>query len=284
LLAQYVSFKVIDRFPEYPDKNRMADKTLAAAARQLQAVRLNAVTLDQLSADQRPRTIDESYALQDMLNELLVPTLGEPAGYKIGCTTTVMQHYLEIPHPCAGLMFKSTVFEAHGTYRADNLCRPGVECEIAVRLGSDMPNDRTYTARDCEVFVECVLPSIELVDDRWVEYRSVDVHSLIAENFFSAGCVVGNPVSLSFDALAETEGKLTVNGELLGAGRGADILGHPYEALSWLANHQARRGSILRAGDLVSLGSVVRTHWLNAGDHVEVEFEGLGSCALTLVD
>lgn len=262
----------------------MVDKKFAAAAEQLRAVRLNAVATDQLPQDQRPRSIDESYALQDRLNELLMPALGVPVGYKIGCTTTVMQSYLDIPHPCGGLIFQSTVFNGHGEYSAGALCRPGVECEIAVRLRSDMADKQTYTAPDCVGFVDSVMPSIELVDDRWIDYRSVDVHSLIAENFFNAGCVIGSPVSLSYDALAETEGRLKVNGVLLGEGCGADILGHPYEALSWLANHQVLRGSPLRAGDIVSLGSVVKTHWLGVGDHVEIEFDGLGSCALTLVE
>jgi 2-oxo-3-hexenedioate decarboxylase/2-keto-4-pentenoate hydratase len=53
-------------------------------------------------------------------------------------------------------------------------------------------------------------------------------------------------------------------------------MGHPLEALAWLANLRARLGLGLRAGEFVLLGSVVETRWVGAGDQVVVEIEGLG--------
>jgi 2-keto-4-pentenoate hydratase len=53
-------------------------------------------------------------------------------------------------------------------------------------------------------------------------------------------------------------------------------MGHPFEALAWLANNLAARGRGLRAGEFVFTGSVVETKWLNRGDRVEMEVEGLG--------
>ena len=71
-------------------------------------------------------------------------------------------------------------------------------------------------------------------------------------------------------------GTLVVNGERAGHGRGRDILGHPLDALAWLANHSLPRGGGLRAGEFVLLGSLVTTQWLQAGDEVVVEVESLG--------
>lgn len=266
----------------------MASKKLSEAANELLTVRLGATAIYQLSELNRPSSLDESYRLQQIVNEKLATELGPPVGYKVGCTTKVMQQYLDIPHPCSGQIFRSTVFNNTGNYSARELCRPGVECEIAVRLKKDMPGGRTYLARDCSEFVGSVFPSIELVDDRWQDYRNVDVYSLIAENFFGAGCVIGNATAdfstPDYDSLAATQGQLWINEELIGTGHGADILGHPYEALAWLANHQIQLGSALRAGEIVSLGSVVQTYWLNIGDEAKIEFDGLGTCSLTLSD
>jgi 2-oxo-3-hexenedioate decarboxylase/2-keto-4-pentenoate hydratase len=69
---------------------------------------------------------------------------------------------------------------------------------------------------------------------------------------------------------------MTVNGAAAGEGQGRDILGHPLEALAWLANLKAREGGGLAAGEIVMLGSVVETRWLARGDVVEVELESLG--------
>jgi 2-keto-4-pentenoate hydratase len=69
---------------------------------------------------------------------------------------------------------------------------------------------------------------------------------------------------------------MTINGIEIGIGKGGDILGHPFEALAWLANMRAARGRHLRAGEFVLLGSVVETKWVRAGDLVEAEIDGLG--------
>jgi 2-keto-4-pentenoate hydratase len=63
----------------------------------------------------------------------------------------------------------------------------------------------------------------------------------------------------------------------VGRGIGADVLGHPLDALAWLANHLAARGPGLRAGEFVSTGSVVATKWMARGDDAMVEVEGLGT-------
>ena len=72
-----------------------------------------------------------------------------------------------------------------------------------------------------------------------------------------------------------------VNGAEAGQGQGRDILGHPLEALAWLANLKApgdaSRGTGLAAGEIVMLGSVVETKWLARGAVVEVEIESLGT-------
>jgi 2-keto-4-pentenoate hydratase len=125
--------------------------------------------------------------------------------------------------------------------------------------------------------VEAVFPAIEVVDDRWDDYKSVSTPSLIADDFFASACVVGEPVAewQSID-LGAVSGQMTINGKTVGQGRGSDIMGHPLNALAWLANHLAARGRGLAAGEIVLLGSIVETKWVNRGDTVQIEIDGLG--------
>ena len=125
---------------------------------------------------------------------------------------------------------------------------------------------------------------IEVVDDRWNDYRSMDVGTLIADDFFGAGCVLGKPVAAWHELdLASTRGTMSINGHEVGSGIGGDIMGHPFEALAWLANNSARHGTPLRAGEFVFLGSIVETKWIEWGDIVEIEVKGLGTATARFV-
>lgn len=231
----------------------------------------------------RPADEDGGYAVQDALHgRLAAAGRGELAGWKIGCTTAVMQAYLKIPSPCAGGILAGGVHAAPCAIPYATYVRPGVECEMAVRLGADLPaGGAPYDRARVAAAVEACMAAIEIVDDRYVDWRQIDTPTLIADDFFQAGIVLGPAVSdwrsLDFAAMG---GRMAVNGAAVGTGRAADVMGHPFEALAWLANRLARRGRQLRAGDLVMTGSIVETKWLEPGDRVEVAIDGLGEAAV----
>ena len=70
---------------------------------------------------------------------------------------------------------------------------------------------------------------------------------------------------------------MVINGQERGRGLGGDVLGHPLTALTWLANQLAAYGIGLRSGQVVLTGSVVATQWVERGDRVRVDVEGLGA-------
>lgn len=231
-----------------------------------------------------PADIRAGYALQDDVNRRLEKAgMGRRIGHKIGCTTPVMQAFLGIPSPCAGEIFAGTVLGtgAHIPFRG--FVRVGVECEIAVRLAEDLPaRDRAYDRDSVAAAVEGVMAAIEIVDDRYADYRALGVPLLVADNFFNSGCVLG-PVRKRWRGLdlAGLQGWMTINGKEVGRGRGELVMGHPLSALAWLANARIEQGlPALRRGEFVLLGSVVATQWLNAGDKVGIEIESLGRLSL----
>ena len=231
----------------------------------------------------RPASLDEAYAVQAALSERLGATHGAVCGRKIGCTTPVMQRYLEIAHPCAGTLYENRTYAAPATVAYADHWRPGVECEIAVRLGQALPTAEAPFGRAAVAdAVEACMAAIEIVDDRYEDFRALDTPTLIADDFFSAGAVLGPPVSAWRDVdLAAAGGTMAINGKSVGAGTGADVMGHPFEALTWLANHAAASGRPLQTGDVVLTGSVVETKWVEPGDTVRVAIEGLGEASVT---
>jgi 2-keto-4-pentenoate hydratase len=257
----------------------MTPSAIERAAELLAQARRARQRLGSLPEDCRPADLGAAYAVQDALHHRLAATgWGALAGHKIGCTTPVMQRFLGIDHPCAGGVFAATVQHERGVFRHADFLHVGVECEIAVRLARDLPaQGAPYDRSDVADAVGACMAAIEVVDDRYADYRALDTPTLVADDFFNAACVLGTPVEnwRALD-LAALRGRLAINGAEVGTGRGGDILGHPLEALAWLANALASRGQYLKAGEFVLLGSVVETRWVEQGDLVEASIEGLG--------
>ena len=224
----------------------------------------------------RPPDLAAARRLQDAVHQRLSARLGPRMGWKIGCTTAVMQRFLGIPEPCEGGIFQATVQDGPGRFPAAAHHRIGVECEIAVRIGRDLPpGDHGRDALAASI--EAVLPAIEVVDDRYADFAALGAPTLLADDFFQAGCVLGAPVAdwRGLD-LAALSGRMLVGGAEVGRGHGRDVLGHPLNALAWLAGTLARRGRGLMAGEIVLLGSLVQTQWPAPGARIAIEIEALG--------
>ena len=230
--------------------------------------------------DAAPRDLGAAYALQ----RDVARALGEdpPAGWKIGATTKGMQAYLHLPHPCAGFTPTAGLHDRHGDFRLSDHVRPGVECEIGLRLRHALPPG-AHDRRTLEDAVEHVFAAIEVVDDRYGDFASLGAPALVADSVFHAGGVTGHPASgwPGLD-LAAAKGTVTVNGAVRGEGVGADLLGHPMDALAWLADSGAAHAfGGLRAGQVVFLGSVTPPIWLDGPSEVTVAFDLLGEVTAT---
>jgi 2-keto-4-pentenoate hydratase len=264
----------------------MKESSVAAAARIIADTRRSGGRLGPLPGDVRPLDEPSAYAVQDAANDILARSgSGAPAGHKIGCTTPVMQAYLGIPNPCAGIIFDPSIQRISGTVEAGSLRRLGVECEIAVEIGTDLdPRDAPYDIDAVASAVRTCMAAIEIVEDRYVDYTTLDTPTLIADDFFAAGCVLGPPIR-GFDPrlLGSVTATMTINDTVVGSGVGTDVLGEPLEALRWLAAELARRGRPLRTGSIVLLGSLVQTHWVAAGDEVAIANDPLGTATLSVV-
>jgi 2-keto-4-pentenoate hydratase len=243
------------------------DKILAAA-KSIASARRSRSPLAALSSELAPADEAAGYQIQRAVHDLLLPQAGNLVGYKIGCTSAVMQQYLDIPHPCGGGVFAKGVHESGAKLRFADYVRVGVECEIAVRLARNLqPSEAPFTAEWVMEAIEAYHPAIEIVDDRYVKWETLGAPTLIADDFFAAGCVLGNPIPRTkAPDLLKLGGRAMINGTE--AGRGT-------------ANHLAEEGKGLHAGQIVLTGSLVKTVWLNAGDSVVMELDGLGTVAAT---
>jgi 2-keto-4-pentenoate hydratase len=229
-----------------------------------------------------PRTPEAGYAVQREVAEArgAIP----PAGFKIGATTKQMQAILGLAGPAAGFVPRSSVNPSGTEFRFADFRNPGVECEIGLRLGRDLPHGPT-TWKQAAAAVADVFPAIEIVERRYGDMSRLHTPTLIADQVFHASGVIGAPVA-DWQALdlGAARGEFHVGGTLVGAGHGRDLLGHPMEALAWLAGSGAAAvfGG-LQAGQVVWLGSVTPPIWLEGPGLVEAVFDTLGTARLSFV-
>ena len=168
-----------------------------AAARHLIGEHARRAQFANLPAALAPQTLDEAYAAQAALEDLLAPSLGPPGGAKIAVTTKVMQDLMGIDQPCCGMIFSRRIFTSPAKLAFSDFISLKLECEIALRLNRDIEPGTGHTWDSVAGAVSHAMPAFELVEDRKAEYRKVDVKSLVADNCWNAGVVLGKGISVA---------------------------------------------------------------------------------------
>ena len=160
-----------------------------------------------------------------------------------------------------------------------DLVHPRVECEVAFVTGKDLAGPG-ITAQDVLDATDYVLPAIEIIDSRFSGFK-FDLESVIADNGSSARFVGGGrpryPKDLDLRALGVVMEK---NGEIVGMGASAAVLGHPAEAVAMLVNILHDLGETLPAGSFVMSGGITEAVAVAPGDHVIARYQDLGSVSV----
>jgi 2-keto-4-pentenoate hydratase len=245
------------------------------AAATLHEIRQRRGQVAPLPAGIAPRTEAEGAAVQRALARRIGSAA--PGGFKIGATARRMQEYLGLSGPAAGFMATGNILRSGATVRFADYVRPGVECELAVRLARDLPPGPCTPEQAADAVGE-LFAGIEIVENRYGELRELGVPTLIADQVFHAACVLGEPGTQDWRTLdiGTLRGRLVVDGHQRDEGVGADLLGHPMNCLAWLAGSTvAAAFGGLQAGQVVMLGSVTPPVWLTGPASVTVDFSPL---------
>ncbi|MEZ5850989.1 MAG: fumarylacetoacetate hydrolase family protein [Hyphomicrobiaceae bacterium] len=230
-----------------------------------------------LPDDLAPRTVSDAYAVQEALRRLWEPQRGPVAGLKIATTTKVMQDLMGIDHPCGGMIYAKTIHASPFDLTLADHMHVVVECELAVRVGRTLAKKTTpWTREDVRAEVVEAMAAFELIEDRNAVYKETKAYTLIADNAWNAGIVLGRGMTpaatLDFDGLASR----LETGDGVREGRTDDPMG----ALAWIANLAVDRGRPLEAGQVVITGSVVATLPIAPGERFRLEIDGIGKAEM----
>lgn len=263
----------------------MTSDSVSRAAAILIRARDNGGPFGRLPEDIRPATLEEGYAIQDEMIRQRAASGWFQAGWKIGCTSRVMQKMLGLDEPGGGAVLGASVHAEPARIDAAAMFSPVAECEIAVRIASDVEHrNGGHDGQSIADHVETCMAAIEIAELRQSKGQEMTVADMVADDFFQKAIVTGEECTMwrSLD-LASLRATTTVSGVFRGEGRGGDSMDHPFNAVAWLANCLAARNKALAAGMIVLTGSLVEAVPVTRGDDIVCAIDGLGSVRLSMV-
>jgi 2-keto-4-pentenoate hydratase len=254
-----------------------ADAVREAARRLLAAARSGtpcAPVRDLIGKDD----VAAAYAVQRLLTRARLDAGAAIVGRKIGLTSAVVQRQLGVDQPDFGVLFDDMDVSDRPVAPVDSLFQPKVEAEIAFVLAEDL--DRDVSPGRVREAVAYAVAAIEVVDSR-VRGWDITLADTIADNASSGLFALGREAArLDTFEPAGAVMEMTVDGDVVSRGTGADCMGDPLAALAWLARTAVVLGDPLRAGEVVLSGALGPMVPVMPGMHVEAVVSGLGRVAI----
>jgi 2-keto-4-pentenoate hydratase len=201
-------------------------------------------------------------------------------GWKIGLTATAIQRQFGVHEPVFGCLLAEGLVHSGHVFRHDSLIAPGFENELCLVLDRDLCEHPTHP--EIAAAVGRVHPAFEITETRGD--LTAQLALAMADNAQQKAFVVGPPVDRSaLPELSAVQVRVEVNGAEVATATGDAVLGHPYNAVAWLAGKLAQFGERARAGDYIMSGSFTRQFPLSPGDRIEAAFDGIGRVAASVV-
>jgi 2-keto-4-pentenoate hydratase len=240
----------------------------------------DATTPCQVFGEALDLTAVQAYVLQTEIARLREQRGEIVVGYKVGCTSRVMQRQLGIDEPIFARVFDTGCFLSGEQLFFSRFANLAVEGELAVRLGQDVAAS-SLGVDECRAAMASVFPVIEL---HHYVLRSPEpaLAELIASGGMHAGFVV---------AEYEAEGSLRdldslsvwIDDERVGMVTGADVTELAVRSVGWLAGRLAEQGLSLTRGQVVLTGSLLPLYTLRPGSKVVAALVPLGHSSAVIV-
>ena len=232
-----------------------------------------------------PATRADAYAVQALFEQRSVRPL---FGWKIAATSVAGQKHIGVDGPLAGRILAEKVIPEGALCDLTHCRMKFAEAEFAFRMGCDLP-PRAAPRTQVEVMaaVASLHVGIEIPDSRFSQYEKRGALQLICDDACAHQFYLGPECKADWRALDLS--KLTTAGRVLDAqgktklewpGSGANVLGDPRIALTWLANELSAHGVTLGAGLVVTTGTCVPPMTVAPGETFVADLGAVGQARL----
>ena len=261
---------------------KLDQATIARLAEHLENAELQAHDVLKITDEHPEMDWDDAYAIQAEILRRKLARGNRVVGLKAGLTSHAKMKQMGVETPCFGFLVDYFSVADGGEVKISELIHPKVEPEIAFVL------KRALKGPGCHIgavlaATDFVMPGIEIIDSRYRDFK-FDLKSVIADNCSSSRFVLGGQAVPVDELDLRTLGVvMEKNGEIVGIGAGAAVLGHPAAAIAMLANHLGARGEEIPAGSMILSGGVTEAVAVEAGDNVNLRIQSLGSTSVRFI-
>jgi len=226
--------------------------------------------------------IADTYAIQQQMLALRLNDGERVVGKKIGVTSKAVMEMLGVFQPDFGWLTDAMLFNPGEAIPINTLIQPKAEGEIAFILNRPLKGPG-ITAAAVLAATEGVMACFEIVDSRIRDWK-IRIQDTVADNASCGVFVLGDRLISPHGLDLATCGMvLEKNGEVAATGAGAAALGHPANAVAWLANTLGQYDIALDAGDIVLSGSLAAMVPVQAGDHLNLSIGDIGTSTVRFV-
>ena len=254
-----------------------------AAAQQLLSAWQAPHQIEAINPTVRPHTRGEGYAVQQALFEA---TGDKAIGWKIAATSSAGQAHIGVSGPLAGRLLASRCLADGATVSMLGNVMHVIEAEFAFRIGADVlaVGDAPLTVQQVMAQVADLHLAIEIPNSRYQDFVTAGEAQLIADFACASHMVLGSAVTTDWRKvdLAAQAVQVSRGGGVVAQGKGANALGDPRVALTWLANELLSHGMCLRQGEVVITGTCVVPVPVEEGQYLAAQFPGLGEVSVAI--
>ncbi|MDL2337476.1 MAG: fumarylacetoacetate hydrolase family protein [Pseudomonadota bacterium] len=161
----------------------------------------------------------------------------------------------------------------------------GIEAEVALRLREpvDAARAAALDLSGARALIDAMCVSIEVVASRWAEGLQAPALAQLADVLSHGALVLGHWVA--FDAGRDWSTqvcRVRIGTQAAHVFRGTHSMVDPTFVLPAWLRHATRNGAVLAAGSVVATGTWCGLLPAQAGDEVEVAFDGIGQASVCL--
>jgi 2-keto-4-pentenoate hydratase len=227
-----------------------------------------------LSAEFAVESLDEAYAAQNAIQDMYVARRGSVSGRKIALTSLAMQEMCGIDQPIVGAIFRNDVLPSKAKIEARVFRHLGLEFELALELNQDvLPQADPHNTETVGELIAAARPAFEIIEDKGADYGQLDVFTLIADNAWCGGIVLG-PVIDGWEAMDLGNIPSCVYQQGQPDQKTNTGAADPLGSLAWVLNHFSARGMTLSRGEHIITGSSIQTRFPTAGDKFSYDIAG----------
>jgi len=257
----------------------------AAIADRIEADTLARKRFEPLRIEGRALDLTLAYAVQaEIIARAQSRGAGSAIGYKVGLTSRAMQTFCGVAEPVVGRVLRQRVRHNGSTLPVNQFHRLGLESELVLRIGKPVPV--LPEDADCAGLIDCIdamAAGFEIVEDREADYQRLDGFSIIAENSWNMGMVLGPPVAVERGRnLSSLEGNLYINDALVGTATSAEVMQGPLSVVAWLARFTSAMQLELQPGQWIMTGSIIPTQFAVANQEFRFHLGDLPPVEITV--